>query len=64
MSKCECLCDTSLEHSVRVLVAHYEHAPVGMGMSRSDIIDELREALERLDEERGDRIIPRSGVIG
>jgi hypothetical protein len=41
------------------MVAHYEHAPVGMGMSRSDIIEELRDAIERLDEEREGRAASR-----
>jgi hypothetical protein len=48
---CEC-CDSVIEHQARYLVAHYEHAPVGMGMTRGEIIEELRDALERLDEER------------
>jgi hypothetical protein len=63
MSRCEC-CDTSLEHSVKTIIAHWDNVPYDSLLSRSEIIDELREALERLDEERGDRIIPRSGVIG
>jgi hypothetical protein len=50
VSRCEC-CDSVIEHRVRYLVAHYEHAPVGMGMTRSEIIEELREALEEMDEE-------------
>jgi hypothetical protein len=57
MSRCEC-CDSIIEHEARYLVAHYDNAPVGMGMSRSDIIDELRDALERLDEERESTITP------
>jgi hypothetical protein len=52
---CEC-CDSVIEHEARYLVAHYENAPKGMGMTRSQIIIELREALERLDEEREEKI--------
>jgi hypothetical protein len=58
MSRCEC-CDSIIEHEARYLVAHYEHAPKGMGMTRSQIIIELREALERLDEEREERAASR-----
>jgi hypothetical protein len=52
---CEC-CDSVIEHQARYLVAHYENAPVGFGYSRSDIIDDLRDALEELDAEREESI--------
>jgi hypothetical protein len=57
MSRCEC-CDTTIEHAVRRIVAHWDNVPYDSLLSRSEIIDELREALERLDEERESTITP------
>jgi hypothetical protein len=58
MSRCEC-CDSIIEHEARYLVAHYDNAPVGMGMTRAQMIDELRDALQRLDDEREEKIVKR-----
>jgi hypothetical protein len=55
MSRCEC-CDSVIEHKARSLVAHYDNAPRGFEMYGGNIIEELRETLQELDEEREDVI--------